>query len=148
MTRVVCNGTGPDNGLPMAVPHRMKRLRVMCGRGPSVCFRPCTVNRDAPLFPFNCKLDCAHCTRSGLELSRSEVPNSNGIAIDMSIGGYKSQSKRRVMRLCVHSLCDDIAQPIVRLGSFHQIGLTGNRAGAISFALRTSGLTFCGGSVS
>lgn len=138
---------GPSNGLPIAVPHRIKRLRVVCGRGPSVCFRPCTVKRDAPLFGFKCNLDCAGCVCSRLTLSSARVPESNGIRMSIGITGANAVSNRRVVRLCVHSLCSDTAHPMGRLGSFEHMTLHTNRAGAISFALPTRGFTFCSGGV-
>lgn len=155
MTSVLFKSCGPKNGLAMAFPGAMNRVPFGFPYGPSSRVS----NNGGPkpsngvshtgntLCPFKCKLDCAAFRCSSLGVSPTVVAPGRGTCIAYGIAGAKGQSKSRIVRLCMHSMLDDIAACRGGLIKFRQMRLGPNRAGRVAFPVSHGTLRLLGTSV-
>lgn len=92
------------------------------------------------LCPFNCKLDCAAFTCDGLRIATPTGKARNRMRVSFSVAGAKGCTKRRITRLCMHSLIDDMIACSSHLHNFRHILLRPGRAGHVRFALGPTSL--------
>lgn len=152
MTSMLFNSCGPNKGLAIAFPGDMNRVPFGFPYGPSSRVS----NNGGPnpgngvshigntLCPFKRKLDCAAFRCSSVDVSPGIVAPGRGIRIHYGVAGAKGHTKSRIIRLCMHSVLDDIAACRGGLRKFRHVRLRPNRAGRMSFALSHGTLRLLG----
>lgn len=96
------------------------------------------------LCPFKCNLDCAAFGCSSLAFSSRGVAPRRDLIIHYQMAGANDGTKSRMMRLCVHSIRDDMAACRGGLHKFRHIRLGPNRDGRVSFVIAPTSLRLLG----